>query len=139
MYTYFETMADIGIIAVGTNLEESFQNSAKGLFNLMVDVHKIQKFEKRYFELESDDLEGLLYDFLTELLILHDSEALVFSEFDIEIIKKNEGYFLKCSSNGDFFTIDKYEPKEEVKAITYHRMNISNENEVWKVEFIVDL
>jgi len=138
MYEYFETTADIGIIAFGKTLEEMFENSAKGLFNVMVDIELIKKVEKRSFEVVSEDLSGLLYDFLTELLILHDSEVLVFSEFSVSV-EKNENYVLSCISEGDFFTKEKYEPKEEVKAITYHKMDISTNENGWEARFIIDL
>ncbi|WP_459202302.1 archease [Methanococcus sp. CF] len=138
MYTYFETTADIGIIAFGKTLEESFENSARGLSNIMVDIESIEKVEKRSFKVISEDLLGLLYDFLTELLILHDSELLIFSEFDVKI-EKNECYELNCIAFGDTYSKDKYEPKEEVKAITYHKMEIKKDENCWKTKFIVDL
>ncbi|ABO35263.1 archease family protein [Methanococcus maripaludis C5] len=138
MYNYFETTADIGIIAFGKNLEESFENSARALSNIMVDIDSIEKVEKHSFNIISEDLFGLLYDFLTELLILHDSELLIFSEFDVKI-EKNECYELSCTAIGDIYSKDKYEPKEEVKAITYHKMEIINNENCWKTQFIVDL
>ncbi|BAP60815.1 archease [Methanococcus maripaludis] len=138
MYNYFETTADIGIIAFGKTLEESFENSARGLSNIMVDIESIEKIEKHSFKVISEDLFGLLYDFLTELLILHDSELLIFSEFNVKI-ERNECYELSCVAFGDRYSKDKYEPKEEVKAITYHRMEIIKNENCWKTQFIVDL
>ncbi|MFU8652404.1 archease [Methanotorris formicicus] len=139
MFRYFETTADMGIIAEGETLEEAFSNAAKGLFNLMVNIENVEKKEKRTFEVSADDLCDLLYDFLTELLILHDSEFLVFSEFDVEMDKEGEIFHLKCIAFGEEFDKEKHEPKEEVKAITYHKMEIKHEGDKWVIKFIVDL
>ncbi len=147
-YEYFETMADMGIIGKGNNLEEAFINCAKALTNLMVDINTIEHKIKKEFTIESDDLEGLLYDFLTELLILLDSEYLIFSKFKLEINKINKSnnnnnnykYILHCVAYGEKLNKIKHNGKEEVKAITYHKMEIKkDENNKYIIKLIVDL
>ncbi|WP_292460580.1 archease [Methanothermococcus sp.] len=157
MFEYFETMADMGIIARGKTLEEAFKESAKALSNLMVNIDTVEKKIKREIEIVSEDLYSLLYDFLTELLIIMDSEYLIFSDFDIKIYKKEnkqkkmkennennenekeEEYILKCVAYGEKLDKEKHEPKEEVKAITYHKMEIKKENNEYVIKYIVDL
>jgi SHS2 domain-containing protein len=143
MYKYFETMADMGIIAKGNTLNEAFSESAKALTNLMVDIDTVEKNIKKEFEINSEDECSLLYDFLTELLILMDSEFLVFCQYDIDIIineKDNEKeYRLKCVAHGEELDKTKHQPKEEVKAITYHKMEIKKDNKEYNIKFIVDL
>ncbi|WP_421077563.1 archease [Methanothermococcus sp. Ax23] len=146
MFEYFETMADMGVIARGKTLEEAFEESAKALSNLMVNIGTVEKRIKREIEISSEDLYSLLYDFLTELLIILDSEYLIFSDFDIKIHKKNrteneneEEYILKCVAYGEELDKEKHEPKEEVKAITYHKMEIKKENDEYVIKYIVDL
>ncbi len=155
MYKYFETMADVGVTAQGTSLEEAFRESAKALFNLMVDIDTIGNSVKKEIEISSEDIYSLFYDFLTELLVLRDTENLIFSDFDINIynvqnsqdVNKDKGcnnkgsnyknkhvendvkYVLKCIAYGEKFDRKKHEPKEEVKAITYHKMEIKHEHE----------
>ncbi|MBP2201201.1 SHS2 domain-containing protein [Methanococcus voltae] len=178
-YEYFETMADIGITSYGETLEKAFENAGRGLFNIMVDIDKIDnKNALGKFQIASDDLLSLLYDYLTELLILHDSEFLLLSNFKINIEsvveeqdddnndesdtiensndvmnvtnmvnmdnkdsneKFKEYYTLDCYYFGEEYDKAKHEAKEEVKAITYHKMNISNNEGEFKINFIVDL
>ena len=152
MFEYFETMADMGVIARGKTLEEAFKESAKALSNIMVNIDTIEKNIKKEIEISSEDLYSLLYDFLTELLIMMDSEYLIFSDFDIKIYKKEdeqkekkekneneEEYILKCVAYGEKLDKKKHEPKEEVKAITYHKMEIKKENDEYVIKYIVDL
>ena len=139
MFNYFETTADLGVEAKGKSLEEAFKEGAKGLYNIMVDIDKVDKKEKIEFEIEGEDLEELLYNFLNELLFYTDVENLVFSDFDVKIEKDNNGYKLKCIAYGEKINKEKHNIKEEVKAVTYHMMEVKQEGGGWKIRYIVDL
>ncbi len=139
MFNYFETTADLGVEAMGKSLEEAFKEGAKGLYNIMVDIDKVDKKEKIEFEVTGEDLEELLYNFLNELLFYTDVEGIVFNDFDIKIERDDSGYRLKCTAYGEKIDKEKHNIKEEVKAVTYHKMEVKKENGKWKVRYIVDL
>ncbi len=139
MFNYFETTADLGVEAMGKSLEEVFKEGAKGLYNIMVDIDKVDKKEKIEFEVTGEDLEELLYNFLNELLFYTDVEGIVFNDFDIKIERDDSGYRLKCTAYGEKIDKEKHNIKEEVKAVTYHKMEVKKENGEWKVRYIVDL
>ena len=89
MYKIIEHTADVGIEAHGTNLEEAFEEAAKGMFAIITDGSKIENKEKRKIEVPFDrDEEILLVDWLNELLYIYDIEGLVFGEFEVKINKK---------------------------------------------------
>lgn len=138
-WEHYEHTADIGIRGYGDTLEEAFEAVAIALFDVMVDVRKVEKKEARHIEAEGEDLQSLLYDFLERLLILHDVEGLVFRDFDVKIEKSKEGYKLKAVAYGEHLS-EKHEPKEEVKAITYHEMEIKRvEDGKWMVQLVPDI
>ncbi|ALM74541.1 Archease, tRNA m5C methyltransferase chaperone [Thermococcus barophilus] len=139
-WEHYEHTADIGIRGYGRTLEEAFENVAIALFDVMVDVEKVEPKEVREIEVSGEDLYALLYNFLEELLILHDTEGLVFSDFEVKIEKTKEGYRLKAKAYGEPLDYGKHEPKEEVKAITYHDMKIEQlEDGTWIVQLVPDL
>ncbi|WP_457752824.1 archease [Thermococcus sp.] len=139
-WEHYEHTADIGIRGYGRTLEESFENVAIALFDVMVDVRKVEPKEVREIEVSGKDLYALLYNFLEELLILHDTEGLVFSDFEVKIEKTEEGYKLKAKAYGEPLDYEKHEPKEEVKAITYHDMKIEQlEEGTWIAQLVPDL
>ncbi|AHF80316.1 Hypothetical protein TES1_0930 [Thermococcus paralvinellae] len=139
-WEHYEHTADIGIRGYGKTLEEAFENVAIALFDVMVDVRKVEPKEMREIEVSGEDLYALLYNFLEELLILHDTEGLVFSDFDVKIEKTKEGYKLKVKAYGEPLDYEKHEPKEEVKAITYHDMKIEQlEDGTWIAQLVPDL
>lgn len=138
-FKYFDTTADIGIEVTSENIEEAFKNSALATLNLITDIEKIQTKISKEINITSEDEYGLLYDWITELLILLDSENFIASQYDITIKKENYEYTLKGNIIGDIYDTSVYNYKTEVKAITYHEMNIEkNENNI-KIKFIVDL
>lgn len=137
-YEYFETTADIGITAQGKNLEIAFINSALGTMNLITDINQIKPKISKSIEIKSEDIYGLLYDWITELLILLDSDFFIASEYDIKITKNKE-YVLIGNITGDIYNTDIYNYKTEVKAITYHNMDIKKIGDKYKLNFILDL
>ena len=137
-YEYFETTADIGITAYGETIEIAFINSALGTMNLITDINQIKPKISKSVEIKSEDIYGLLYDWITELLILLDSDFFIASQYDIKITKNKE-YVLTGSITGDIYNTDIYNYKTEVKAITYHNMDIKKIGNKYKLNFILDL
>lgn len=138
-FKYFDTTADIGIEVTSNNITDAFVKSALGTMNLITDIEKIQTKITKEICIESEDEYGLLYDWITELLILLDSENFIASKYNINIKQDNKLYILQGSISGDTYDTTIYNYKTEVKAITYHEMNIFKEDNKIKIKFIVDL
>ena len=145
-YDYFDVTADIGFYAYGRSLEEAYENAGLAMFNVVTDIGKVKKQESREFEIVSEDLVSLLYDYLEELLFLQDTEFLFFSDFKIIIEKivsepssDLENYKLACTAYGEEINWDVHDHRSEVKAITFHKMCVNEDNGVFKLRAILDL
>ncbi len=138
-FKYFETTADIGIEVYSDNLDDAFINSALATMNLITDIDKIKQVTARNITLEADDKESLLYDWITELLILLDSEFFIASNYRIDIKHEKNIYKLDATITGDNYDTTVYNYKTEVKAITYHNMLIEKNDSTHHIRFIVDL
>ena len=137
-FEFFDVTADVGFRAYGTSLDESFQNAALAMFEVMTDTTHINPQIKRNITLESEDLQALLYDWLSELLFIHDYESLVFSQFNVKITKTADGSLtLHAEIEGDEFNQAIHEVRDEVKAVTFHLMEIKKENG-FMVQVILD-
>jgi len=134
-----EHTADIAFQAYGKDLNEAFQNAAKAMFNIMTDIDKVENVEAREVYAEDEDLRGLLKKWLEELLIYFDAEGLVFSKFDVRIRKEGNIWRLEGRAYGEPFNPDKHPSKLEVKAISYHWMEIGEKNGKKFVRVIVDI
>ena len=145
-YEYFDVTADIGFYAYGKSLEEAYENAGLAMFDVITDIGKVKKDEVEEFEIVSEDLVSLLYDYLEELLFLQDTELLFFSDFKVNIEKIEdkesshlENYKLTCCAYGEEINWDVHDHKSEVKAITFHKMCVKEEEGIFKLRAILDL
>ena len=134
-YEYFEATADIGLKAYGKDLNEAFENAGLAIFNIISDTSGIDALKEIEFEVTSEDEVSLLYDYLEELLFYHEIEFMLFSEFHVEI---DENLHLKARIIGEEIDWDKHERKTEIKAITFHMMDVKRTSHV-ELQAIVDL
>ncbi len=139
-YRFLEHTADIKVKAYGKTLNDAFQEATRALFEVMTDTSKIHPTIKRKIEVEAEDLEALLYEWLEEFIYLFDSKGLVFSEFKVESIQQTEGrYKLEGEARGEEFDEEKHPQRTEIKAITYHEMKIKQSPEKTVLEFVFDI
>ena len=138
-YTYLPHTADIKVEAWGDSLEEAFENAGKGFSDIVVDIRRVSKKIERIIETEGEDLEELLYNFIENLILSLEIDGLIFSEFHVNISKKNERYILTCKCLGEEINPGKHSYKVHVKAITYHEMEIKKEDKKYIIRYIVDI
>jgi len=138
-FEYLPHTADIIVVGYGKTLEEAFENAAKGVFNIITNVEKVEPKECIRIEDEADDLEQALYKWIDDLLLYFDSEGLVFSKFKVKIEKEGDKVKLEGEACGERFDPEKHEYGTIVKAMTYAEMEITKVNGCWKVKFVVDI
>ncbi len=137
-FEFFEVTADVGYKAYGKTLNEAFENAALAMFEVMTDTSKIEPEIERKVEVESEDECALLYDWLSEFLVMLDVDYLMFSKFEVKIEKNEEGLSLKGTAWGEEFNPEIHESRAEVKAVTYHLMDVKQDNRVM-VQVILDI
>lgn len=134
-YEYFEATADIGFKAYGNSLNEAFENASVAMFNIITDTEDVSPVNEIEFEITSEDEVSLLYDYLEELLFYHEVEFMLFSSFHVEI---DDNLHLTAKIKGEKINWDKHERKTEIKAITFHKMDVKKTRHV-ELRAIVDL
>jgi SHS2 domain-containing protein len=136
MYEYFEHTADLGIRARAPELNELFEEIARCLFAAIVeDLDTVRTDIAALIELEGDDLEYLLFDWLRELLYRFDADHMLFSSF--QVVVSDNG--LRATAYGENLDPARHVLSHEVKAITYHTLRVEREGDEWVAEVIVDI
>jgi SHS2 domain-containing protein len=128
--------ADIGIIVYGKDLKTLFENAGEAFFHLITDMKRVRRRVRRRVEIGKEGLERLMVDWLSELLYLHDVENLLFKAFKVESVGENG---LKAIVKGEPFQEGVHVIKAELKAVTYHRIEVRKENGNWRAQIIFDL
>ncbi len=142
-FEVFEHTADIGLVAYGKNKKEVFLNAAKGMYEIIAGENKIPKkyFKENFYDkikLEADNPEGLLFAWLNELLFIGESRLVILEKFKI---KKLSDYQIEAEVEGTKINPPAVKIEKEVKAVTYHRLEIKKDEEsgLWRAQIIFDI
>ncbi|MBA7692753.1 Protein archease [subsurface metagenome] len=133
-FQLIEHTADIGLTAYGRSLAEAFANAAYGLFSIIAELKTVKEKESRQLELNEDDAEALLFEWLNRLIYLFDVEMLLFKRFEI---RDFDGRGLKATCYGEKYDPSRHQLKMGVKAATYHMLKVDRERNQVQVIFDV--
>lgn len=139
-YRYLEELssADAAFEATGRTLEGLFSDAATATFEVMVDTKSVKPFLSREIMLENESLDGLLMDWLSELVFIKDSESVLFSRFNVSI-RKNDVYELKAVAKGEKINREKHSIRSDVKAVTYHMFEVVKKEDHWVARVVLDI
>lgn len=138
-YEYLDHTADAKFLAYGKTLEEAFENAALAMFNVMIDTNTISHTQSLDIELAAEDIDGLLFDWLSEFLFLMDAEYLVFGDFRVHRIEQEGDHFhLSATVYGEQIDLSRHRFDTEVKAATYNDMQVQLSADGWVLRATVD-
>jgi len=138
-YKLLDHISDAYIEVTGSSLEECFSKAGLAVVDLMVNLHSITGSSDQIFKVEGFDLQSLLYTYLEKILVKVTSGEFIPNSLDIKIRKVGKGYGLTAKGTGEPLSMNKHKPKLEVKAVTYHLMEIHKINGKFVIRFLLDL
>ena len=135
-FRILEHPADIGFETFGSTREEVFANAARALFHLILDLDSVAPRTEVVVQVEGSDPASLLVNWLSELLYLNDAEGWLFSEFEVERLDDRS---LAARIRGEKLDRPRHRAKLQVKAITYHQLELERTAEGWHARVYVDI
>ena len=135
-YRLIDHTADMGIIAYGRDEKELFANIAFALFDNITDLKAVQENETVGIEVKGMGWEELLLNWLRELLYLQQVKDYIFKRFELRELKENH---LVGEANGEKFNPQRHRMKLEVKAATYHQLQVRKNENGWQAQVIFDV
>jgi SHS2 domain-containing protein len=136
MYELFEHTADLGLRVRAGSLEELLVEAARGLLAMLVaNPESVRPVQAKTIEVAAEEPGYLLFDWLSELLFAFEDERLMFSEFDVRL---EQGQLI-ATCRGEAMDAARHEMEHEVKAITYHGLQVEHLDNEWTAEVIVDI
>jgi protein archease len=119
----FPTTADVGIWARGRTAGELFEALGLGLTALATDLRRVRPAQERTLSASAPDLEQLVVEFLTQLIILQESEGFVPRELTVRTIGSPPTALL-ATARGEPLDPKRHAVRMHVKAATLHGMSI---------------
>ena len=127
-----EHTADLAIRAYGRDMREIFANAAHGMFALMAEPSAEEPAREREVSLEATDYEGLLVDWLNELIYLHEVEGETYSQFAIKTLLPTG---LKAQVTGGPTKIK----TRAIKAATFHELEVVKTDKGYEATIVFDV
>ena len=138
-FRYLDHVTDAIVEAYGNSLDEAFENSAKGLVNTMIDLEQISPDQEYEIVAKGYDVKSLLYDWLEKVMLGLLIDNIALSDFKVKISENNGNYFLKGIAKGEVLDLKRHHYKIEIKAVTYHEMEIKQTESIITIRFLLDL
>lgn len=138
-FRYLEHVTDAYIEAYGDSIEEAFSYAAKGMINVMFEIKNIHGTSKVDLRVEGADYYELLFSWLEKVHLLITIDSQVMANFEIKISKLDSMFQLSGWGMVESIDTSKHGYKTEIKGITYHAMEILQQDNQHKVKFMIDL
>jgi SHS2 domain-containing protein len=132
-------IADIAVEAYGKDINQLFENSAYAIFEESAELTKVEEKEKKSIKLNANNIEDLLFDFLSEILFLKDTHSFLFKKSVVNIDEKNKKYSLKAELSGEPIDRERHELRNDIKAITLHMFKVEKTKDGYKAMIVVDV
>ena len=137
------TVADVAFEARGATLEELFTAAWDATLQVMIEEPtSLNKIESRTMALEEVSLDLLLHSFLQELIYYKDAEALLLRIEDCRIRwveGEDKAARLEARAGGQTIDPQVHNLGSDVKAVTFHRFDLAQENQGWRATVVLDV
>ena len=134
-YEILEHTADVGIRIKGNSLTEIFWKAAHVTADLLSGGIEIQPVIERGFSVEEKNRETALVSILEEIIYFFEKELFLPSMCSVHI--ENDRY--EINMKGNFVTVEDIKNGTEIKAVTYHQLEIKEVGGEYQTTVIFDV
>ena len=135
-YRVLNRSSDLVIKVFGKTQAELFANSAFALFDLLVDMEKVEVRDSLQLEVEGGDRDDLMVNWVRELLYLFQGSDYLVKEVRLQEIKEN---YVRGEVKGEKFDPDRHEIRREIRAVAYHQSRMEKTGDQWMAQLIFEL
>jgi SHS2 domain-containing protein len=135
-YKLIDHTADFGMQVFGSDPQELFTNAALALFDVITEMDELTGRDSCHIRTSGEDWSDLMINWLREILYLwNGKERLVKS---IQILSLSEEK-ISAKIYFDAYMPDHHTIKTEVKAVTYHQIQVKSSPSGWEARVIFDI
>ena len=115
----FEHTADIGIEVESANLSEAFEEISLSFSEIITGGNLPKSSISKKVKLESNNLDSLLVDFMSYLIVLFDTDFFITGSAELKISQPHD-FLLEGNLMGEIYNQEIHGYGVEIKAISYH-------------------
>jgi SHS2 domain-containing protein len=132
----FEHDADVGLIVRGRDGAELFANAGLALFDLVCDLERVEERDRYSLVGGADNVEALLVEWLNELVYLFEGEGVVCRRFAFSSWEETR---FRAEAFGERAEPERHDPRDLVKAATYHGLSVARLPDGYEARVILDV
>ena len=136
-YKLLEHTTDAFIEVTAHNLKEAFTIAAQSVVDTTIDRSTVDEKDEMVIKVSGKDQKYLLFNWLEAVIYQLITEGFAIKRFEVDLQKKDQ-YEITAKTFGEPIDLKKHNFKVEIKAPTFHLMEISEEKEVI-MRFLLDL
>jgi len=135
-YTLLDHTADLRIRVTGTDLADLFKNAGLALFDLIFKPETLTTDKIIEVQVNGDDPADLMVNYLRELLYLWTGKEKLVKMVDIVHISDTA---VSARVSTDRYQPERHEILHEIKAVTYHQIDVSRTADGWQATMVFDV
>jgi len=128
--------ADLRIQVTARDTKHLFSNAALELSDLITDTRKLQENRSILLAVKGKDLEDLMVNWLREILYLIEGKKFMVKQVAIQKVTDQE---IQATVKGEPFDKKRHPLKHEIKAVTYHQLEVKKEPRRWVARVVLDV
>jgi SHS2 domain-containing protein len=135
-YHLIDHTADFGIQVFGTDSRELFTNAALALFDVITEMDALNGDDSCTIRASGEDWPDLMINWLREILYLWNGREMLVKSVQVLSLSENN---ISAKIYFDAYLPDRHTIKTEIKAVTYHQIQVKRSPSGWKAQIIFDI
>ena len=135
-YSVIDHTADIGLHVFGSDPGDLFTTAARALFDIMTDTKLVKATQTIHLRVEGSDWPDLMVNWLRELLYLWSGKDLLVQKTFVQEI---ESRLIVAEIMVDPYDPHRHSVTTEIKAVTYHQIEVGQQLTGWEAKIILDV
>lgn len=135
-YRLIDHTADLGIMVHGANLKDLFEQAAISMMHIIVGVRSYKGPNTIRLSVSGEDLADLMIRWLGEILYIFEGEKQIVTKVGIDAISPHH---ITATLETVSFDQNLHEILCEIKAVTYHQIEVMEKADHWEARIIFDL
>lgn len=133
--------ADVIIEGKGKTIDKAFEAIALALQSVMIDLSTIsaKRSISKSIEVNTSSYEEILFEFLSSLVFLKDTENFAFADIKVTLTINNNKAKVYYTLKGEKINPKKHAIFTDVKGVSYSELKVVNEKNYYICRCVVDV
>jgi SHS2 domain-containing protein len=135
-YRELEHTADIRLEIIAISWPRLLQNAVIAITDTIADWTKVRNKTKHALNIEAPSRDELFLSCLKHVHLLFETQNFLTRQIKIESCSPTS---IKAQACGETFDPKRHSPKKEIKAVTYHQLEVRRFWWGWRARVILDI